>query len=134
MAELKYEDLCNLIALQVGRGASPSSVDRYLRAIYKVILQQLKLNKKIRFKNFGHFEIKKRKSGERLINDPNTNTKTLRYVKDKYLISFKSSEIFDRSVNDNDFKIITNKGINRLPKREKMNTADLLNLAFSRKE
>lgn len=133
MAELKYDELCNLIALQVGRGASPNSVDRYLTAMYKVILQQLKLNKKIRFKNFGCFEIKNRKSGERLINDPNTQTKTLRYVKDRFLISFKPSEVFDKSVNDNGFKIITNKGINRLPK-DKMNTADLLNRAFDRKE
>lgn len=93
MAELKYEDLCNLIALQVGRNSTPNSVDKYLKATYKVILQQLELNHKVRFKNFGLFEIKKRKSGERIINDPNTNTKTLRYIKDRYLISFKSSEV-----------------------------------------
>lgn len=134
MADINYDDLCNLIALEIGNRATPSSVKKCLKATYKVILKQLKLNNRIYFKNFGYFEIKQRKSGERLILDPNTKEKKLVYVKPKYSISFKPSSIFDKSVNENDFKIITEKGVQRLKKRKPKisNTVDLLNTALER--
>lgn len=108
MSDINFDDLCNLIALEVGSKATISSTKRYLKATYKIILKQLELNKRIYFKDFGYWEIKPRKSGEREINDPLNGGKRLVYVKPKYSIFFKPSINFDLSVN-NGFKILTKK-------------------------
>lgn len=137
MSDINIDDLCNLIANNLGNHATPSSVKRYLKAIYKTILRQLELNGRIYFKDFGYFEIKERKSGERIINDPKTKEKRLVYVEPKYSIFFKASENFDFAVNENDFRIITDKGVKRKKKKKKLwgsNVADLINRANSRKE
>lgn len=138
--DLNFEDLCNLVALKVGCRATPSSVGKYLIGLYKVILNQLKLNKKIYIKDFGYFEIKERKSGERVIYDPNTGTKQLVYVEPKYSISFRPSETFYYSVNENNFRLITKKRLKLVkPKKTKKknkrikNSADLINKAEKRK-
>lgn len=132
MKDINYNDLCDMIANEVGYGATRESTKRYLKAIYRVILKQLKLKNRIYFKDFGYWEIKQRKSGEREINNPMTNEKRVVYVKPKYSIFFKPSINFDKSVNENDFKIITDKGIKRLPKNKPFTTSDLINKANSR--
>ena len=140
--DLPYEDLCNLIAIQIPH-ATINSADNYLRALYKVILRQLELHNRICIKGFGVFEIKERKSGERIINNPIINEKQIVYVKPKYSISFRASSKFDFSVNENDFKIATDKKIKKYnseknksyKKRKKTkNIADLLNRAEKRKK
>ena len=141
--DISYDDLCNLIANEVPtHKASPHSAHTYLRALYKVILRQLELNQRITIKNFGTFEIKERKSGERLINNPKNNQKQIYYVKPRYSISFKASSNFDYSVNENNFIIVSderNKTLNResrkVPIRKKTeHITDLLNIANKRKE
>lgn len=146
MNDISYDDLCNLIALKVASGvATPHSVDYYLKAIYEVILEQLELNNRIMIKDFGIFEIKERKSGERIINNPNNNNeKQLVYVKPRKSITFRAAKKFDVSVNENNFKIASDKKIKKIGKnyREKlhkknkkvMNVVDLLNRANKRKE
>ena len=139
--DIDYDDLCNLIANEVS-GASPTSVDRYLYGLYKVILRQLELNQRINIKGFGTFEIKERKSGERLINNPKNNKKQIYYVKPRYSISFKAASKFDYSVNENNFKIVSDKKnarLNRESRKVLINAKnktiiDLLNIANRRKE
>ena len=141
--DLTHEDLCNLIANEVKNGATIKSADKYLQAIYKVILRQLELNQRIHFKGFGIFEIKERKSGERLINNPRNNEMQIVYFEPRYSISFRASSNFDYSVNENNFKITTdkNEGFKRKTKKKNKhgknkfikNTADLLSKANKRK-
>ena len=75
--DISYDDLCNLIANEIPYQTSQERVNNYLHALYKVILRQLELNQRINIKNFGTFEIKERKSGERLINNPRNNTEAV---------------------------------------------------------
>ena len=140
--DISYDDLCNLIANEVPRkSASPTSVSAYLRALYKVILRQLELNQRINIQGFGTFEIKERKSGERLINNPQTNEKQIYYVEPRYLISFKAASNFDYSVNENDFKIVSDKRNNTLNRENRKpvirsktkRVTDLINKANKRK-
>ena len=140
--DISYDDLCNLIANEVPRkSASPTSVSAYLRALYKVILRQLELNQRINIQGFGTFEIKERKSGERLINNPQTNEKQVYYVKPRYSISFKAASNFDYSVNENDFKIVSDKRNNTLNRENRKSVirsktkrvTDLINKANKRK-
>lgn len=138
---LGYTELCELISAEVV-GSTPQSVNRYLRAIYKTILRQLDLNNKVEFRNFGIFEIKERKSGERIINNPSNGTSYLTYVEPRNVIAFRPSEIFDFAVNENNFKYsksCENK-VKRKNKRKRNgktkglnNTADLINLINQRK-
>ena len=74
--DISYDDFCNLVANKVPR-STIRSTKRYLKEIYNVILEQLELNKRINIKGFGCFEIKERKSGERVINNPKINEKQL---------------------------------------------------------
>ena len=140
--DISYDDLCNLIANEVPRkSASPTSVSAYLRALYKVILRQLELNQRINIQGFGTFEIKERKSGERLINNPQTNEKQVYYVEPRYSISFKAASNFDYSVNENDFKIVSDKRNNTLNRENRKSVirsktkrvTDLINKANKRK-
>ena len=140
--DISYDDLCNLIANEVTRkSASPTSVSAYLRALYKVILRQLELNQRINIQGFGTFEIKERKSGERLINNPQTNEKQVYYVEPRYSISFKAASNFDYSVNENDFKIVSDKRNNTLNRENRKpvirsktkRVTDLINRANKRK-
>lgn len=146
--DIDYESFCNLIASNVqGTSATAKSVDKYLKGIYKTILRQLEINKKINFKNFGCFEIKERKEDYRLINNPSNNTKYVAHIKPKFVISFNPSEVFNFCVNENNFKYHVRcehkLKIHKYKKRRKERTrkrynvthiADLLNVANQRKE
>lgn len=137
---IDYDDLCYLIASEVQCRASVNSVKRYLHGLYKVILRQLELNQRIYIKGFGTFEIKERKSGERLINNPNNNIKQIYYVKPRKFISFKAASKFDHSINEGNFKLITDdsdaalrRKDRKVPMRIRNKTViDLLNIAEKR--
>ncbi len=140
--DLPYEDLCNLIAIQINH-ATTNSADNYLRALYKVILRQLELHHRINIKGFGVFEIKERKSGERLIHNPVKDEKQIVYVEPKYSISFRASNKFDYSVNENNFQIASDKKVKKHNSKKVMkhkkrkktkNIADLLNRAEKHKK
>lgn len=144
MSDIKFEDLCNLIALKINNNrATPNSVSYYLEATYKVILDQLKLNNRIYIKDFGAFEVRDRKGGERIINNPMINEKQLMYVEPKKAITFKPAKKFDLSVNENDFKLVSDIKLKNIGRkhRKKLNSsnkhirniADLLNKANQRK-
>lgn len=110
--DIKIDDLCNLIALEVTVDISPQMVKRVLKATYKVILRQLQLNGRIYFKNFGVFKIKERATGERTVGDFNGGTRTV-YVEPKKKIIFSPSEVFDISVNENNFIMAKNTNTRR---------------------
>ena len=138
---LSYDDLCNLIVNEVGhKGATIKSADNYLCALYKVILRQLELNHRINIKGFGTFEIKERKSGERLINNPKNNQKQIYYVEPRYSISFKAASNFDYSVNENNFKMVSESKRKTLERKDRKpaiyqknkTVVDLLNIAIKR--
>lgn len=146
--DIDYESFCNLIAQNVsGTTATASSVDKYLRGIYKTILRQLELNQKINFRNFGCFEVKEQKGGYRKINNPMNNTQYIANVKSRYMITFNPSTVFKFCVNENNFKynvrceqkmkIQKYKKRKRERSRKRYNVthiADLLNVANKRKE
>lgn len=140
---LSYDNLCNLIANNIHK-ATPSSVDRHLKGLYKTILRQLELNKKIYLKNFGSFEIKMRKEETRLINNPADNTKQIVHIEPKYIITFTPSSILDYCINENNFKMPNSNKIENIRKdikkqkrgRKKKNVsiATLLNKANMKQE
>ena len=126
---ISFEDLCNLISNEVLiTTSSPKSVEKYLRAILKVILRQLELHGKIYFKDFGTFEIRERKSGNREVYNPNKKRSEIVYVKPKRIVTFRPSSKLDYMIND---KTIEH---NKKPSRRIDNTAKLLNRANLRKE
>jgi nucleoid DNA-binding protein len=139
---LDYDDLCNLIANEIQHKASVESVKRYLHGLYKVILRQLELNQRIYIKGFGTFEVKERKSGERLINNPKNNKKQIYYVKPRKFISFKAASKFSHSINEGDFKLISDEKdatLRRMDRKVPINIhtntiVDLLNIAERRKK
>lgn len=139
--DISYDDLCNLIANEIPYQTSQERVNNYLHALYKVILRQLELNQRINIKGFGVFEIKERKSGERLINNPKNNQKQIYYIEPRYSISFKAASNFDYSVNENNFKIVSdsrnatlNRASRKVPAKVKTKRViDLINKANKRK-
>lgn len=143
--DIAYSDLCDLIAIEMGGKTTKKSVDNYLKAIYKVVLQQLELNKRIYFQGFGYFYIKEREGSYKEIgNLNNNNEKQLFYIKPKNIIKFKPSERFNYCVNENNFKY-TRKGFvpynktikeKQQEKRDEkeLDIADIINLANSRKD
>ena len=75
----------------------------------------------------------------RLINNPQNNEKQLYYVEPRYSISFKAASNFDYSVNENNFKLISdakNAELNRKNRKafnKTKRTIDLINKANKRK-
>ena len=105
------------------------------------ITEGLKSGDKVQISGFGTFEIKERKSGERLINNHKNNQKQVYYVEPRYSISFKAASNFDYSVNENNFKIVSykrNATLNRESRKPPVRTrtkriTDLINKANKRK-
>ena len=136
--DLNFDDLCNLVALEVSdKRASKESAKKYLIALYKVILNQLKINQRIYIYGFGFFELFERRSGERLIPDFTSETleKKLVYVKPRNVVKFRPSQILDTNVNENNFKLRYSMKGKRKSQKEKEfgnNVADLINRAERR--
>lgn len=105
MSKIKYNDLLEAIALKVSvtGGASANSVNKYLEALYDVILEQLELNGSIYIENFGTFTLKERKGGSRIINNLNDDGTHLVYVEPKNFVSFKPSSVLDYCINEGNF-------------------------------
>lgn len=99
---LPISDLCNLIALECD--LSPNTIKKVLEAIYKVILQQLKINNRISFYKFGCFETYERPSGDRKMGDLENGGVKICYIPPKTKISFTPYEAFEKTVNE-DFEI-----------------------------
>lgn len=105
VARNRYEEICDLIAIQVGCGATRTASNRYFRAFYKLFLQQLKMNKKFMIPKFGTFEVKKRKERKMVVGDPVNGGTKLIYVEPRYYITFTPSSYLDTIINYNDFEM-----------------------------
>jgi len=148
MSDLKIEQLCNLVALECK--LSPKTVRTVLDALYKVILKQLELNKRIYFNNFGAFELKERPSGDKTMGTFIQGETVVRYIEARNKILFKSSDALDRAINEGGFVMPTRKKdrrksraqivreYNERHKAEKPTTEELLvkalNVSQARKE
>ena len=148
MSDLKIEQLCNLVALECK--LSPKTVRTVLDALYKVILKQLELNKRIYFNNFGAFELKERPSGDKAMGNFNVGETVVRYIEARNKILFKPSDALDRAINEGEFVMPTRKKdrrksraqivreYNERHKAEKPTTEELLvkalNVSQARKE
>ena len=148
MSDLKIEQLCNLVALECK--LSPKTVRTVLDALYKVILKQLELNKRIYFNNFGAFELKERPSGDKAMGTFIQGETVVRYIEARNKILFKPSDALDRAINEGEFVMPTRKKdrrksraqivreYNERHKAEKPTTEELLvkalNVSQARKE
>lgn len=143
--KLSYDNLITMAISTIPQNFYPTekAAKRYYRALYKVILRQLEINQSIYIKDFGTFEVKERKSGERLINNPANNETYVTYVKPRISISFRPAEKFDFCVNEGNFKLISSASLKKnkrnkrkpykLKYKKKATFVDLLNLANERK-
>ena len=135
MKKNKTEILCELIAIEVGGGATVKSVKKYLSALYRVILKQFKINQKVQIPKFGTFKLEKREERDMVVGDPvNGGTKTI-HVKPKYKVEFIASGFLDDSINKNRFKLKPRqkKPKNKLPNIE-TTLEQMLKSAFERSE
>lgn len=148
MSDLKIEQLCNLVALECK--LSPKTVRTVLDALYKVILKQLELNKRIYFNNFGAFELKERPSGDKTMGTFIQGETVVRYIEARNKILFKPSDALDRAINEGGFVMPTRRKdkrksraqivreYNERHKAEKPTTEELLvkalNVSQARKE
>ena len=110
-ADLKIDQLCNLVALECK--LSPKTVRSVLDALYKVTLKQLELNQRIYFNDFGAFELKERPSGDKAMGNFNVGETVVRYVEARNKIVFKTSDALDRAINEGEFVMPTRKKKNR---------------------
>ena len=110
-ADLKIDQLCNLVALECK--LSPKTVRSVLDALYKVTLKQLELNQRIYFNDFGAFELKERPSGDKAMGNVNAGQTVVRYVEARNKIVFKTSDALDRAINEGEFVMPTRKKKNR---------------------
>lgn len=114
--DIRNSDLLILISQEVGGNATPEVARRYLSATYKVILAELKLNKRIFLKNFGAFETFETGGGDKKMGVPTGGT-MIRYIHPRTKVKFKPSAVFERYINQDDYKIPPNKR-NKKPKAQ----------------
>lgn len=102
--DIKYNDLLNLIANEVGGNSTPKMAKVYLNAIINVILKELELNSRINIMNFGIFETVKSGGYDTKMGKFDGGS-SIRYVKPKLKLRFSPSKTLDRAINENGFEI-----------------------------
>ena len=100
--DLTIDQLCNLVALE--SKFTPRTIRTILDSLYKVILKQLELNKRIYFMDFGAFELYERPSGDKKMGDFENGGTVIRYIAPRNRVWFKSSDALDRAINEGEFK------------------------------
>lgn len=99
---LKKDNMLNIIANKTG--GQPKTAEKYLEAIYELILEELEINGKIRFQGFGEIFLKDIKGYDKKINDIQTGEQRVIYVTPKYRIYFTPSKTFKDDVNERGFQ------------------------------
>ena len=110
----RYWDLCKLIAHKVGGQASENSVDKYLRAFYKIILEQLDLNGEIVLPKFGKFYLEHVDDKEMVTQDGNREKKYI-YVPQRDDIKFTPYKEFKDDINKKYGVVKTNPNLDDIP-------------------
>lgn len=105
MSKKRIDEIFELVSIKIGKSGSPKRAKEYILALYGIILEQLMLNGKMYIPKFGTFVIKQKEEKVLKVGDPiNGGTKYV-YVEPRNYIEFTPSNYFDRSVNENDFKL-----------------------------
>lgn len=103
--DLKLNDLLNLIANEVGGGATPLSAKKYLNALKKIVLEELRLNKRIYLSGFGWFEVKEFGGFDTKMGDVVNGGSVIKYIKPREHVTFRESEVLFKIINENDYVI-----------------------------
>ena len=93
---LTKRDIVNSIYMQLG--FSKKILDMILDDLLKIIINDLKKNKKVKISNFGTFAIRHKK--ERLGRNP--KTKEIKKISARNVVLFKPSKEFKKFVNKTD--------------------------------
>ncbi len=96
---LTKRDIVNSIYMQLG--FSKKILDMILDDLLKIIINDLKKNKKVKISNFGTFEVRHKK--QRLGRNP--KTKETKLISERYVILFKASKDFKKFINNSVKKI-----------------------------
>ena len=95
---LTKKDIVNSIYMQIG--FSKKILDLILEDFLKIIIDNLKKNKKIKISNFGTFEIRFKKKREAR----NPKPKEIKVISARNVVLFKPSKDFKKYINmNNDF-------------------------------
>ncbi len=95
---LTKKEIVNSIYMQLG--FSKRLLDLLLEDILKIIVDNLKQNKKVKISNFGTFEIRYKKERE----GRNPKTKEKKIISSRNVVLFKPSKEFKNFINTNDEK------------------------------
>lgn len=110
----RYWDLCKLLAQRVGNHASEKSADKYLKSLYKIILEQLNLNGEIVLPKFGKFYLEHVEDKEMVTQDGNGEKKYI-YVPQRDDIKFTPYKEFKDDINKKYGVIKTNPNLDDIP-------------------
>ena len=82
-------------------GLSKKILDNILEDMLNIIVENLKMNKKVKISNFGTFEVRHKK--QRLGRNP--KTKEAKLISERYVVLFKASKDFKKFINNSVEKI-----------------------------
>ena len=93
---LTKKKIINSIYMQLG--LSKKILDNILEDMLNIIVENLKMNKKVKISNFGTFEIrhKKKRDGR------NPKTKEKKIISARNVVLFKPSKEFKKFINNNE--------------------------------
>ncbi len=92
---LTKQEIVNSIFMQIGY--SKKVAETVLEDFFDIILQNLKLNKKVKIAKFGTFEIRKKNS--RIGRNPRTKEKKI--ISERNVVLFKPSKELKKKINLN---------------------------------
>lgn len=145
MSKTRLDEIFEVVAIRSGNSPNSKSVRKHFFVLYQFILEQLELNGKIMIPKFGTFYLRQKEEKVMKVGDPINNGSKYIYVEPRYYIEFVPSNYFDRSINENKFKLKKEfKPLKKIKKTKQMtktrtrkplgySTAQALNLAVERK-
>ena len=93
---LTKKKIINSIYMQLG--LSKKILDNILEDMLNIIVENLKMNKKVKISNFGTFEIRKKKKRD----GRNPKTKEKKIISARNVVLFKPSKEFKKFINNNE--------------------------------
>lgn len=104
---LPLDDFLIMWANNSGRkGTSPATMRKYLDGFQKTILEQMELNGSVYIHNFGTFKVNQREGRSAILNDIKTGEMQRRWCKARLYSSWIPSAVFERAINENEFKLV----------------------------
>lgn len=113
--DIRLNDLLNLVANEVGGHSNPNIARKYLEALERVILKELKLNKRINLYEFGTFEVFRIGGYDKKMGDLSSGYGTIiKYIQPKDKLKFTPSKKIEKIINEYDYEVPDKK-----PKKKK---------------